>query len=141
MNEGARARLVSGGLALSAFSLLSVAAWLEPSTAGHGTHRQLGLPPCTFLSLTGQPCPMCGATTTFALMAEGRVWEGFWNHPLGALLFLATLGVVGVGLAEALVPAARWERLARAADLRGTAAAATFLVAVIGGWTWKILTF
>ena len=32
-------------------SALGVAAWLEPAVAGHGTHEQLGLEPCTFLAL------------------------------------------------------------------------------------------
>ena len=33
-----------------------------------GTHQQLGLPPCNFVTLTGYPCPACGMTTSFALL-------------------------------------------------------------------------
>ena len=35
------------------------------------THQQLGLPPCTFLEVTGVPCPACGMTTSFALLVRG----------------------------------------------------------------------
>ena len=67
------ARLTSGSVMLSGLAVLGVARWLAPAQAGHSTHTQLGLDPCTFLALTGWPCPMCGATTTFALMADGRI--------------------------------------------------------------------
>src|SRR5262249_58677244 len=35
------------------------------------THRQLGLPPCTFYLMTGLPCPSCGMTTSFAFLVRG----------------------------------------------------------------------
>ncbi|MCA9610613.1 MAG: hypothetical protein KC619_33690, partial [Myxococcales bacterium] len=44
--------LFSGPLAV-----LVTAAMLTPSPEGHGTHTQLGLPPCGFLVYTGYPCP------------------------------------------------------------------------------------
>lgn len=131
-------RMASAGVALGALAVLGLAAWLDPNPAGHGTHRQLGLPGCTFLTLTGWPCPLCGGTTTFALMADGRVLDGFVNHPVAALLFVTCLGVVGVGGAEALVPRGRWDRLVRAAEPSQAHLAVTFLVVLFAGWTYSI---
>lgn len=134
-------RIGSACLALGALALLAVSAWLEPANAGHGTHTQLGLPGCTFLQLTGLPCAMCGATTTFALMAELRWAEGVANQPFAALLFVLTLAVASVSAAEALLPAGRWTRLAAAVEPFEGRAAIGFLAAMMLGWTYKIATF
>ena len=67
--------------------VLVLAAWLEPDPRGLGTHTQLGLPPCGFLWLTGLPCPGCGLTTSFALMAAGEWLRAFRTQPLGVLLY------------------------------------------------------
>ena len=104
-------RLGSAVVSVLSGGLLGVSAWLEPSAAGHGTHEQLGLDPCTFLALTEVPCPMCGATTTFSLMADLRWLEGIANQPFAALLFLVTVGSFAVSTSEALVPRGRWTRL------------------------------
>lgn len=65
-----RGLLVAGGLMLLAG--FGLAGWLSPEARGHGTHQQLGLAPCTFLMLTGKPCPSCGATTAFAHFVRGQ---------------------------------------------------------------------
>lgn len=132
-HRGAQAALAAGTGAV-----LVVAAWLEPAPAGLGTHRQLGLPPCTFHALTGVPCPMCGATTTFALMADGRIVDGLTNHPTAGSLFLACVAVVGIAGAEAVWPTGRWGRLGEAAEPWSGLIAAGFLTALMAGWTWKI---
>ncbi|MCB9662703.1 MAG: DUF2752 domain-containing protein [Alphaproteobacteria bacterium] len=139
MSLGQRSRLGNVGLLVACTAVLAVARWLEPAAAGHGTHRALGLPPCTFFSLTGRPCPMCGATTTFALLAEGRVVEGVVNQPFAALLFLLVVGVAGVAGAEVVAPRARWDRIdALVAGREGWLAGAT-LAMMVASWAWKLV--
>jgi hypothetical protein len=58
----------------------------------HAAH--VGLPPCPFLFLTGQPCPLCGGTRSFASMWQGDVGGALRYHPLGPLLFVGTLAAV-----------------------------------------------
>lgn len=65
------------------------AAFLTPSTSGHGTHTQLGLPPCGFLVFTGYPCPGCGLTTAFAHMVRLEVGGAWDANPFGVVLFSA----------------------------------------------------
>ena len=55
------------------------------------THRQLGLPPCSFIVMTGLPCPTCGMTTAFAWMMHGHPLSALIAQPLGAVLCLATI--------------------------------------------------
>ncbi|MBX3419893.1 MAG: DUF2752 domain-containing protein [Pirellulaceae bacterium] len=88
-----RSYLILGSLAI--FVLFGVAARLKPDPSGHGTHRQLGLPPCTFQFVLGIPCPTCGFTTTWSLMMHGRWWQAVQTNFGGALLWLfaATCGV------------------------------------------------
>jgi hypothetical protein len=55
------------------------------------THRQLGLPPCTFYDKTGLPCPSCGMTTSFALLIRGDVWNSLKANWAGTFLGLGCL--------------------------------------------------
>ncbi len=68
-----------------------VTAWtLTPNPVGHGTHVQLGLPPCGFYVVTGLPCPGCGLTTCFAYMMDGQWIEATRANPFGVMLFLVS---------------------------------------------------
>ena len=69
-------------------SVLTTAAAITPDPSGHGTHTQLGLPPCGFLLLTGYPCPGCGLTTAFAYGVRGPWLLAASANPLGLVLFL-----------------------------------------------------
>lgn len=44
--------------------------------------------PCTFLSLSGYPCPFCGLTRSFWAMAEGDFAYAFYNSPLGGVAYV-----------------------------------------------------
>jgi hypothetical protein len=78
-------------------AVLVVAACLAPHPRGHGTHKQLGLPACSFLVRTGLPCPSCGMTTSMALMARGQVGRASATQPFGVILLplLAVLAAAG----------------------------------------------
>ena len=132
-------RLFSLLMLVGSGSILAIAVWLEPAAqAGHGTHTQLGLGGCTVLSLTGYPCPMCGMTTTFSLMAELRILEALWNQPFGVVLFLGTLFVFSLALVELVVPSDRWRRLWRSMlDVEGWLAGA-FIAGLAASWIWKV---
>jgi len=74
--------------------LLLVAVWLQPDPRGFGTHRQLGLPPCTFKLFLNIPCPSCGGTTAFALFVRGRWVEAVQaNAAAGLLAGFCAIGV------------------------------------------------
>jgi len=88
-NDGWLPRAGALGLALACASPLVFAAWLRPSSAGLGTHTQIGLPECGFVLATGYPCATCGCTTAFAHAADGSLLTSFATQPFGALLALA----------------------------------------------------
>jgi uncharacterized protein DUF2752 len=73
-------------LALGLAGVLGVARGLKPDPRGYGTHTQLGLAPCAFALMTGQPCPSCGMTTSFAWFARGRFDRSWGANPAGSLL-------------------------------------------------------
>lgn len=131
-------RLFSLAALAPSLALLVVAARLEPDPAGMGTHRQLGLGPCTFLTLTGWPCPTCGMTTCFSLAAHGRFLDAFLNQPFGLVLFVVDLAVVVVALLELAAPRGRWRRIwAWLMEREGTVA----LLLLLGmgvGWAVKL---
>lgn len=133
-----QARVASLVVGLGAVSVLAIARWLDPSASGHSTHLQLGLQPCTFLAVSGWPCPMCGATTTFALLADGRVLDGLKNQPFAAFLFLADAAVAGISLADAFWPRGRWRRIGDVLRPHESRLAVAFVVAMFVGWIWKI---
>ena len=127
-------------LLIGASSILVVAAWLEPDPSGVGTHLQLGLDGCVILSLFELPCPMCGMTTTFALMADRQWLAAIKNQPFGVVLFFMTVFTAIVSAFEVIDPRSRW-----AATLdRFNGAEVTFVVAFFGlmmaAWAYKIFS-
>lgn len=80
--------------------VIALSLYLHPDTRGHGTHEQLGLPPCGFLMVTGFPCPSCGMTTSFALTMRGRWISAFLVQPFG---FLLALGVLATAVGSIVV--------------------------------------
>jgi hypothetical protein len=66
--------------------LLGIAAVIEPDERGYGTHQKLGLPPCTFQTVTGVRCPSCGMTTSWAYLVRGQIVNSMKSNCGGALL-------------------------------------------------------
>jgi hypothetical protein len=83
-------RVVGGQLVLFGtwLAVTITAAFLHPSHTGHGTHEQLGLPPCPSVLLFDRPCPGCGLTTSWTAMVHGDFAFAFHAHPLGPFLYL-----------------------------------------------------
>lgn len=107
-------RLLAALLAVVAGGVFAVAAMLAPRHSGIGTHEQLGLPRCGFVTLTGLPCPTCGMTTAFAHAARGHFLAAIRAQLFGSVLAMVT-AAVGLGAAVAVVtgrrPAVNWYRL------------------------------
>jgi hypothetical protein len=132
------ARVINAVVAAVGLFGLALARWLSPDPAGFGTHEQLGLAPCTFFWLTTIPCPMCGATTAWALMADLRVLDALRTQPFAALLFGIHLAVTSLAIAELMSPRGRWARLASRLEERDVGVSMFFLAALVLGWTYKI---
>lgn len=62
--------------------------YLKPSPTGHGTHMELGLPPCPSVLLFNRPCPGCGLTTSWTATIHGDLPTAFHAHPFGPILYL-----------------------------------------------------
>lgn len=68
--------------------LTGIGAYLTPDKSGHGTHQQLGLPPCPSVLFFDRPCPGCGLTTSWTALIHGHFSEAFHAHPLGPFMYL-----------------------------------------------------
>jgi Protein of unknown function (DUF2752) len=126
-----RALLVVSAAGLT--GLLGLARVLEPDPRGYGTHAQLGLRPCTFLALTGHPCPTCGMTTSFAWLTRGRIDRAWSANPAGCLLALFT-----PALAAWLLWSAAAGRSVGARSLAGPLASVLAAAVVLGVAFWVI---
>lgn len=62
--------------------------FLHADKHGHGTHQQLGLPPCPSVLLFDRPCPGCGLTTSWTSFLHGDLLTAFKVHPLGVPMYL-----------------------------------------------------
>jgi hypothetical protein len=80
--------------AIGLAGILVLARRLVPDPRGYGTHTQLGLRPCAFLTVTGRPCPTCGMTTAFAWLLRGRVIRSWQVNPAGCLLGLLSFPLI-----------------------------------------------
>jgi len=116
-------------------ALLVTAAWLRPSSAGLGTHQQLGLPPCTVLDWFGIRCPSCGMTTSWAHMVRGHLLAALRANAGGALLAVAAAGVgpwlVGSGVCG------RW-LIGRPAEGIVLTVGLTIIVVTLIQWTMRV---
>jgi hypothetical protein len=131
-------RALSGVLVLGIGTVFTLSALLVPAAEGHGTHLQLGLGTCTFLAYTAMPCPMCGATTSFSLMAHLRLFEALINQPFATGLFLLASFVFAVSLSELVDPRGRWGKLLYWLEPRETRLALLFLGAMGASWVYKM---
>jgi hypothetical protein len=94
-----RGRLSAAMMAAALLVPLVIACLLEPNARGHGTHQQLGFPPCTLVALCGIRCPTCGMTTSWAALVRGRLSEGLAANVGGVLLAVGAIGSV-IGLSS-----------------------------------------
>jgi hypothetical protein len=117
--------------------LLTVALKLDPSPRHHGTHEQLGLPPCTFWELFGRPCPTCGMTTAWAHLVRGQ-WIAACRANVGGTL----LGLLAIVAVPWLLGSA-WRGAWFGVSLNVTAAACistTVLVVILIEWAIRLLS-
>lgn len=86
---GSRRRLAGHFLWFVTWLAVTVGAFIvSPSPHGHGTHQQLGLPPCPSVLFWGRPCPGCGLTTAFAATVRGDLVTAWHAHALGTAMYL-----------------------------------------------------
>ena len=139
MTPEARGRLTAAALFLPSTAVIGVARWLSPDPAGVGTHIQLGLAPCGVMAWSGFPCPMCGMTTTFSLMANLRPIDAVLNQPFGVFLFAITVIVALVGAMEIVRPANRWDHFIQWTIGKETKLITVFFISMIGAWVYKVM--
>jgi len=132
-------RLIALIIGIGCAALLSIAAWLTPSTEGLGTHRQIiGLPPCGWIAAASIPCPTCGMTTAFAHAADGNLPASFTAQPMGAFLALAS----AVALLVCIYIAATGSNLGRALGrLWNRRVAWGLCAAFVAAWVVKIVAY
>jgi hypothetical protein len=95
------------------------------------THTQMGLPPCNFVTLTGKPCPACGMTTSFALLAHGDVPNSLRANWAGTLLAVLLLALIPWAAASAV--RGRYYYI-RSGEALTTVIVLGILVVMLGRW-------
>ena len=106
-----------------------------------GTHKQLGLPECSFKELAGVPCPSCGMTTSFTLLMRADVWHSMQANFAGTAL--ATFGLLFIPWALASAFFGRFVFIRRM-ELVVFRLAVIFLILLFGRWgiviIWELLS-
>ncbi len=97
---GRRLRLRGAAIAVLCIAILALAIRLVPQKSGYGTHEQLGLPACSFLTTTGLPCPTCGFTTSISAMAHGEPVAALRANAFGVMLFVTIIILAATGVTE-----------------------------------------
>lgn len=102
-------RLYAALVGLGCLALLLIGASLSASDTGHGTHTQLGLPPCAFAATLGKPCATCGMTTAVSEATSGNLARAFAVQPFGAGLALAASTAFWMSLYVAATGSRLWK--------------------------------
>ena len=130
-----RARLRGLLIAMCCWAVLVTGWCLEPRAIGHGTHEQLGMPPCSFLSTTGYPCAFCGLTTSVSAMAHGRIADAFRANAFGVVLFAVLAAATVVSMTELITA----RNIARGLRARWWWYVVAAVAGVLAGWGWKVV--
>jgi len=133
-----RDRLLALALGLPSWAVLATALRLQPDPEGHGTHLQLGLGTCSFLEATAHPCPVCGMTTSFAHMAHAQPLQAVAVQPFGTALFLLTVAVALVAVADLVRPQQRLLRAWAWTLERERLVAGILFGGLLLGWVYKL---
>ncbi|MAA78355.1 MAG: hypothetical protein CL916_03780 [Deltaproteobacteria bacterium] len=119
-------------------SVLLLAYILEPEASGIGTHQQLGLEPCGFLTRLKIPCMMCGMTTSFSLYMHIQVVEGVLNQPFSLFLFGGTVYTCSLSLLDLIDPQERISRFLDCIQDLSRTWYVGMLILLLAGWIFKI---
>jgi Protein of unknown function (DUF2752) len=90
-------------LVLALAAVFALAIWIKPydeEGAVRSTYPELGLPPCTFKYLTGQPCPSCGMTHSFVMLMHGDLMNSIRSNVVGTLLAVFCMALIPWSLAS-----------------------------------------
>lgn len=117
---------------------LLIGAGLTPSSDGHGTHTQMGLPSCSWVVAFDRPCPTCGMTTAVTHAANGDLMGSFLTQPAGALIAILAATAFWCGL-HGLLSGARCVPLA-GGMFKGRAWWAIGGI-LLAAWAYKLVTF
>ena len=131
-------RLLAAAVALGCGAVLVVAFFLSPDGSGAGTHEQMGLPACGWITHMDLPCPTCGFTTAFAHAADGDFLAAFDTQPMGALLAITTALACLGGLVILLTGAPVEGLVTRYWSVRWTWIVLGLLLVA---WAYKMLRF
>ena len=129
-------RITSGILAAACLALLSVVLVARSLQRGLGTHTQLGLSECGWITAADMPCPTCGMTTAYSHAADGNLDASFLAQPFGMILAVATGIVVVVGGFTAATGSTLAPFLA---GMVGPRVGWLALVLLLLAWGWKIV--
>ena len=132
----AAARAWAAAAVAAWLGLLVLAGALEPDPAGFGTHRKLGLYPCSMPLTTGYPCPTCGMTTAFAHAVRGQWIRAFRAQPAGLALCLGVVAAAGLALSVVVSGTAwrvNWYRIPTMWLM------VTAIGLLLAGWGYKIV--
>lgn len=129
-------QVLLGLLSLGLIAGFAVAVALPPDPAGFGTHRGLGLPPCTIRASYNLPCPSCGLTTSFAHFVRGEFIGSVSANPAG----FALAGLCALAIPWCWVSATQ-RRLWRVTnpDSFAVTLVAAFLILLTVQWTARLV--
>lgn len=131
-------RITAAGIAAGCAMLLAIALLLNPSPDGLGTHQQLNLPSCGWVSLMDIPCMTCGMTTAYSHAVRGSILSAILAQPLGGVLALAT-AMTMLGSVHVAITGARLEALVGRLWTRRTIW--ILVLFALASWGFKIVTY
>lgn len=128
-------------LFLASLTILVLAYVLEPDHSGIGTHQQLGLEPCGFLTKFQIPCMMCGMTTSFSMYMHVRIIDGVLNQPFSIIMFGGTVYTFFLSLLDVVDPRSRVTRFLDTIQSANRVWYIAIFLFFLGAWIFKIFYY
>ncbi len=133
-------RAICGIVAFFLCIILTLAYYVKPEAQGFGSHKQLSLPECGWITQKNMPCPTCGMTTAYSLTVRGRLIRALITQPAGCLLALTHLALTFL-LSIVAIYGKYPQSFVIWANYHALRLLFVAVIIVVAGWGWTILRF
>ncbi len=133
-------RLLLALLAVILWAVIFASWYVTPSPDGYGSHIQLAIPKCSWITEKNRPCPTCGMTTAYSLTIRGRIIQAFITQPAGCVFAVCHI-ILTLLLTYMVIVGKHPTHMTAMVNYFAYRILFTIVFITLAGWAWTWLRF